>query len=750
MSSGSRNSAIRARIPLDLWTPDGIERLKADVAHKTREVIKAASRGFLNAVFALAGSSELIPAEYRQQTFSLYLDYLWNAEEKFQDLLLRPFFLTVIFSIFYGLYTLIECVDSSSVGNEAIDEMLLKDWANIAHWIKRFCDTFKSKDDPFPGETLGLTYKEWYTRLVCTLTGLAMRGDMKWSKQVWADSDARLALYHLWFHDDRSLDREFPAKCSRGLTAILQHDKAGAFKFPKDVDGVASELIKVSRNGKEGIAKLAVSRLIAGLKNGDDDLEDTCEYAQTVWALVVWCNNRPLSTALLEKQAVIFLTKMFVKFARLRLELEEKDLGVRLGASGECDSRWRSPDVARCVFIVNFLESLDFISSFGTGCPYIRQALHHDILHGIIACTSNLTSFSEVQDNVTRALTFFLGYTIPVHLAYYSVILELQNAMESVDEGEVERWVLKSPVRSEWIKFQCCLLERMVYKAQYLKSWASEVGTATCGQCQKKDDKGKFKKCAGCQTQHYCSKECQVKHWKFGGHREVCKEMDDDMRGGSGHHEGRMFLNFLTKLDVYRHKKSLDKLAAKKYGVDSAPPSSPSYVYSIQYTFYPPVLGIYKIGDEDEDSEEKVDWKETEELKEEARLTGGEIYLFKTLLPSGSGVIARRTSSLEYNHKEAMDFLDGRFPSIGKRPSGVDSDGNKLHVTGDMADIVLLRFPPEMRSGEQLHKYWKNGKANTGPGDTTLAMEISKSMETMFAFGGVGSLNFAGNRQGRP
>lgn len=54
---------------------------------------------------------------------------------------------------------------------------------------------------------------------------------------------------------------------------------------------------------------------------------------------------------------------------------------------------------------------------------------------------------------------------------------------------------------------------------------------AFISQCQKIEDKTKFKKCGGCQSQLYCSRECQAKHWKFGGHRQICKEMDEDMRG---------------------------------------------------------------------------------------------------------------------------------------------------------------------------------------------------------------------------
>lgn len=97
-------------------------------------------------------------------------------------------------------------------------------------------------------------------------------------------------------------------------------------------------------------------------------------------ALVVWCGDHPLSKTVLEKKAIPFLTKAFAKFARL--ELKDKNLS--------------SNDSRRC-FVANFLHGLDYISTVGAGCPYILQALRNNILHGIVACTSFLPNFLEMQ-----------------------------------------------------------------------------------------------------------------------------------------------------------------------------------------------------------------------------------------------------------------------------------------------------------------------------------------------------------------
>jgi len=45
---------------------------------------------------------------------------------------------------------------------------------------------------------------------------------------------------------------------------------------------------------------------------------------------------------------------------------------------------------------------------------------------------------------------------------------------------------------------------------------------SACERCGKTED---LLKCARCKIVSYCSKECQVFHWKQGGHREICGAM---------------------------------------------------------------------------------------------------------------------------------------------------------------------------------------------------------------------------------
>ena len=42
----------------------------------------------------------------------------------------------------------------------------------------------------------------------------------------------------------------------------------------------------------------------------------------------------------------------------------------------------------------------------------------------------------------------------------------------------------------------------------------------TCASCNKQSDK--MLVCAKCKSANYCNRECQVHHWKHGGHKKAC------------------------------------------------------------------------------------------------------------------------------------------------------------------------------------------------------------------------------------
>jgi hypothetical protein len=56
-------------------------------------------------------------------------------------------------------------------------------------------------------------------------------------------------------------------------------------------------------------------------------------------------------------------------------------------------------------------------------------------------------------------------------------------------------------------------------KQQRKEAKQSRPKATTCASCGKA---GATLKCGKCKAVHYCSKECQVYHWKDGLHKQYC------------------------------------------------------------------------------------------------------------------------------------------------------------------------------------------------------------------------------------
>ena len=55
----------------------------------------------------------------------------------------------------------------------------------------------------------------------------------------------------------------------------------------------------------------------------------------------------------------------------------------------------------------------------------------------------------------------------------------------------------------------------------YFKMMDAQTTQIECAYCQKPQGATKFEFCSVCKKVYYCSKDCQVKHWKA-GHKTIC------------------------------------------------------------------------------------------------------------------------------------------------------------------------------------------------------------------------------------
>lgn len=68
-------------------------------------------------------------------------------------------------------------------------------------------------------------------------------------------------------------------------------------------------------------------------------------------------------------------------------------------------------------------------------------------------------------------------------------------------------------------------MSHSIGRNKFLKSHVSDKVVCSNSKCLKPQDEVKFKKCSRCKVTVYCSKECQIEHWKQGGHHKQCQDV---------------------------------------------------------------------------------------------------------------------------------------------------------------------------------------------------------------------------------
>jgi hypothetical protein len=161
------------------------------------------------------------------------------------------------------------------------------------------------------------------------------------------------------------------------------------------------------------------------------------------------------------------------------------------------------------------------------------EAIDAGLLTLIVSLASKHMEWTDdgMQTVVTRILQ-------PATL-FHSVLSLLENSLPGLQEPTSKPAFISSALNRDWQEFVKLALDRLEVKqhfdsGQYLTHKAcdnmevnqSSIYLAACisyyFQCGKILRKANFKRCAGCEYQHYCSKECQISDWRT-GHRTMCQ-----------------------------------------------------------------------------------------------------------------------------------------------------------------------------------------------------------------------------------
>ncbi|KAJ7633453.1 hypothetical protein DFH06DRAFT_692500 [Mycena polygramma] len=144
----------------------------------------------------------------------------------------------------------------------------------------------------------------------------------------------------------------------------------------------------------------------------------------------------------------------------------------------------------------------------------ISEALQCGLLQVMLIC-----GYQPPESTAHAHLKFFLEAILSMSLMYHTVVHDVEGALSDVEDA-----VHRAPLANTemWQNFLDLARERVAI----LKSMDTSdlVRPAACDniECGSIDARPNFKRCSGCKSTYYCSKQCQITDWRHGGHRRIC------------------------------------------------------------------------------------------------------------------------------------------------------------------------------------------------------------------------------------
>ncbi|KAJ7614916.1 hypothetical protein FB45DRAFT_936420 [Roridomyces roridus] len=126
------------------------------------------------------------------------------------------------------------------------------------------------------------------------------------------------------------------------------------------------------------------------------------------------------------------------------------------------------------------------------------------------------------SDHGVTEYSQLLGLTIPPLLVSYSVIVEMKASFARVEQLAQQVGLSQSLLNPCWGSLKTMVRDR----SQLVEGWEASKRTwppVRCDnlECDQVTLNDAFRRCAGCSTIVYCSRECQRADW-IAGHREEC------------------------------------------------------------------------------------------------------------------------------------------------------------------------------------------------------------------------------------
>ncbi|KAJ7456763.1 hypothetical protein B0H11DRAFT_2160931 [Mycena galericulata] len=432
------------------------------------------------------------------------------------------------------------------------DPAVLKAWPGIFKWSAFFVTTRVTSTRPAAMDiqvqrvTMDIIAAVWV--MLCSADGMreviaATKGTLEIATRLWLLDDDVPAS------NTQFSDVPFPAAA---LEALLLNPAA------------ADRALAAAGGKSEAVAKLAMARARRALSVTPLDPVPIAIHFNLLNHLSRgW--DHPLRYALLQAGVIPLCTRAAGTLGRALSAGENPALLQGL--------------VSAFGYLANCLDSTE-------GFTWVTQSVAADLMLSFADCSPH---FGRLDADDIGIVCLLLKDILPRYLVYGSVVQAVHEGLLKLQPLQLKR-IQASVVKKSWAEFLALADER---HRVVLDAALTKDKRATCDnvQCHRIDAKNTFRKCSGCSTTLYCSKECQTIAWKEGGHRSMCKLKQQERLEGKAQAISKSdmaFFRHLSAYDAWHHVPDLRRRARVEH-----PTLHPTeLVIRIDYTVVPPTYAL--------------------------------------------------------------------------------------------------------------------------------------------------------------
>ncbi|KAJ6462424.1 hypothetical protein C8R45DRAFT_1080562 [Mycena sanguinolenta] len=134
---------------------------------------------------------------------------------------------------------------------------------------------------------------------------------------------------------------------------------------------------------------------------------------------------------------------------------------------------------------------------------------------GLLRTMANLSL--RFSGNLDYNLQYFLTKLLPENLVHYNVVAEISEVLDDLAEFCYCEEFEALEIFDDWVQF----LDLAGMRVKLISGFAFDKACDNV-ECREIQDRSQCRRCSGCKSVYYCSRQCQIADWRRGGHRNHC------------------------------------------------------------------------------------------------------------------------------------------------------------------------------------------------------------------------------------